>query len=119
LSWVKLRKLATNDKKKLWKNPVTGELHLEVHPCGAEKLHIEPIPATAESPRDPEALYPDGGTINDLAVVRDLLYKLQRPGISPSLVYAHDWKEKDLSVFFLFFFFIISGIIDTTLITWT
>ncbi|PLW10950.1 hypothetical protein PCASD_20260 [Puccinia coronata f. sp. avenae] len=83
----------------LWKNPVTRELHLEVHPCGAEKLHVEPIPVTKDKTRDPDALYPDGATISDLGVVRDLLYKLQRPGIAPSLVYAHDWKEKDLCLF--------------------
>jgi len=83
----------------LWKNPVTGELHLEVHPCGAEKLHIDPVPANTESARDASTLYPDGGTISDLETVRDVLYKLQRPGIAPSLVYAHDWQEKDLCLF--------------------
>lgn len=88
--------LTTSMRKQLWKNPLTGELHLEVHPCGAEKLHIEPVPATTDSARDASALYPDGGTISDLETVRDVLYKLQRPGIAPSLVYAHDWQEKDL-----------------------
>lgn len=83
----------------LWKNPVTYELHLEVHPCGAEKLHIDPIPNKPDSSRDPEALYPNGAIISDLELVRSLLYKLQRPGIAPPLVYAHDWKEKDLCLF--------------------
>lgn len=83
----------------LWKNPVTGQLHLQVHPCGAEKLLIDPIPPEAESRQDPEAVLPDGGTITELVQVRELLYQLQRPGIAPSLVYAHDWKEKDLCLF--------------------
>ncbi|OAV88210.1 hypothetical protein PTTG_09157 [Puccinia triticina 1-1 BBBD Race 1] len=81
----------------LWKNPVTGDLHLEVHPCGAEKLLIAPLPGPAKGAD--RALYPDGATIDDLALVRALLYKLQRPGIAPSLVYAHDWREKDLCLF--------------------
>ncbi|POW13884.1 hypothetical protein PSHT_07574 [Puccinia striiformis] len=81
----------------LWKNPVTGELHLEVHPCGAQILHIDPI--RPDSLHRDHTLYPDGAVIDDLKTVRDLLYKLQRPGIDPSLVYAHDWKEKDLCLF--------------------
>ncbi|MBW0505044.1 hypothetical protein O181_044759 [Austropuccinia psidii MF-1] len=83
----------------LWKNPVTGLLHLEVHPCGAEKLIIEPIPHHTKASRNPQALYPDGATVSDLEVVREILYKLQRPGISPAYVYAHDWKENDLCLF--------------------
>ena len=30
-----------------WKNPVTGELHVQVHPCGAMELEIEPIASHA------------------------------------------------------------------------
>ncbi|KAK1232111.1 hypothetical protein PQX77_004769 [Marasmius sp. AFHP31] len=41
-------------------------------------------------------LYPHGAHLKDLQEVRDLLWKMQRPGITPSLVYPHDWKEKDL-----------------------
>ena len=37
--------------------------------------------------------------MTDLKEVREFLYKLQRPAIAPSLVYPHDWKEKDLVVF--------------------
>ncbi|WWD20010.1 hypothetical protein CI109_104483 [Kwoniella shandongensis] len=79
-----------------WKNPVTGALHLQVHPCGAQQLLIDPLPPT--SSRD-NALFPDGATITDLAQVRDILYKLQRPGIAPELCYAQDWEEGDLVLF--------------------
>ncbi|EHK22994.1 uncharacterized protein TRIVIDRAFT_191588 [Trichoderma virens Gv29-8] len=33
------------------------------------------------------------------ARVRDILYRLQRPGIAPQLVYAHDWEEGDFVIF--------------------
>ncbi|KAK8861763.1 hypothetical protein IAR55_002586 [Kwoniella newhampshirensis] len=74
-----------------WKNPVTGSLHLQVHPCGAYKLHIAPEPSAA--------LYPAGGVVTDLKTVRDTLYKIQRPGIAPPLVYSQDWEEGDLVIF--------------------
>ncbi|TFY83803.1 hypothetical protein EWM64_g222 [Hericium alpestre] len=80
----------------LWKNPVTEALHLQAHPCAVSELIISPLPQG--SPRK-DALYPDGAYIKDLKTVRDLLYKLQRPGIAPSLVYPHDWRDKDLVVF--------------------
>ncbi|KAK8849388.1 hypothetical protein IAR55_004720 [Kwoniella newhampshirensis] len=79
-----------------WKNPVTGSLHLQVHPCGAHQLLIDPLPPTSSREN---ALYPDGATVTDLAQVRDILYKLQRPGISPELCYAQDWEEGDLVLF--------------------
>ncbi|EGN93774.1 hypothetical protein SERLA73DRAFT_189540 [Serpula lacrymans var. lacrymans S7.3] len=80
----------------LWKNPVTGNLHFQVHPCGAAELLVDPLPtgATHEG-----ALYPDGAHIKDLKEVRELLYKMQRPAIAPELVYPHDWKERDLVLF--------------------
>ncbi|KZP22160.1 Clavaminate synthase-like protein [Athelia psychrophila] len=79
-----------------WKNPVTGHLHLEVAPCNAAELLIDPLPAGAnrEGP-----IYPDGAHLTDLKEVRETLYKMQRPGIAPSLVYPHDWHEKDLVLF--------------------
>ncbi|KAA1477207.1 Clavaminate synthase-like protein [Dentipellis sp. KUC8613] len=80
----------------LWKNPVTGALHFQVHPCGAAELIVAPLPAGAK--RD-GALYPDGAHIKDLKTVRELLYKMQRPAIAPTLVYPHDWREKDLVLF--------------------
>ncbi|KAI0028707.1 Clavaminate synthase-like protein [Vararia minispora EC-137] len=79
-----------------WKNPVTGNLHFQVHPCGVQELLIEPLPAGASREG---ALYPDGAHLKDLKEVRELLYKMQRPAIAPKLVYPHDWKEKDLVLF--------------------
>jgi alpha-ketoglutarate-dependent taurine dioxygenase len=58
----------------LWKNPVTGKLSLQIHHSG-------------------------GSVIDDLERVREIVYKLQRPGISPQYVYAHDWEEGDLVLF--------------------
>ncbi|CAL1694824.1 unnamed protein product [Somion occarium] len=81
----------------LWKNPVTGALHFQVHPCGVSELIVDPLPADVK--RTGNELYPDGADIKDLQTVRDLLYKMQRPAIAPNLVYPHDWDEKDLVVF--------------------
>lgn len=80
----------------LWKNPVTGDLHFQAHPCGVMELHVDPLP---EGAKREGALYPDGVRITDLGTVRDLLYKMQRPAIAPPLVYPHDWHEKDLVIF--------------------
>ncbi|KDQ62933.1 hypothetical protein JAAARDRAFT_28900 [Jaapia argillacea MUCL 33604] len=80
----------------LWKNPVTGNLHFQVHPCGVMELLVEPLPQGAKREG---ALYPDGAHLTDIKEVRELLYKMQRPAIAPSLVYPHDWKEKDLVLF--------------------
>ncbi|KAF8527436.1 Clavaminate synthase-like protein [Hysterangium stoloniferum] len=80
----------------LWKNPVTGALHFQVHPCGVSEIIVDPLPA-GKSKED--ALYPDGAHLKDLAEVRKILYEMQRPGIAPSLIYPHDWKEKDLVLF--------------------
>ncbi|WVW86554.1 hypothetical protein I302_108604 [Kwoniella bestiolae CBS 10118] len=79
-----------------WKNPVTGSLHIQVHPCGAHQLLIDALP-TGSSKEN--ALYPDGAHITDLTKVREILYSLQRPGISPELVYPQDWEEGDLVLF--------------------
>ncbi|CAI4212784.1 unnamed protein product [Parascedosporium putredinis] len=65
-----------------WKNPVTGRLALQVHPSAVRKLHLA-----------------DGTVIDDLEKVRDTVYRLQRPGIAPELVYAHDWQESDFVIF--------------------
>lgn len=76
------------DKKKVmifpmvWKNPVTGKLALQVHPSAVLKIHCA-----------------DGSVIDDLAKVREIVYKLQRPAISPQHVYPHDWEEGDLVLF--------------------
>jgi alpha-ketoglutarate-dependent taurine dioxygenase len=65
-----------------WKNPVTGQLALQIHPSAVRCIHLK-----------------DGRVIDDLEQVRDIVYRLQRPGISPEFVYAHDWDEGDLVLF--------------------
>ncbi|CAH7683480.1 taurine catabolism dioxygenase TauD, TfdA family-domain-containing protein [Phakopsora pachyrhizi] len=70
----------------LSESPVTGNLHLQVHPCGAEKLIIEPLSKSSSF------------TVKTMEI-REIFYKLQQPGISPDLVYRHNWKAKDLCLF--------------------
>jgi xanthine dioxygenase len=65
-----------------WRNPVTGKLAVQVHPSAVRKLHLA-----------------DGTVVGDLAKVRETVHQLQRPGIAPNLVYAHDWEEGDLVLF--------------------
>lgn len=65
-----------------WKNPVTGKLALQVHPSAIRRLHLG-----------------DGSVVEDLEQVREIVYSLQRPGIAPDCVYAHDWEEGDLVIF--------------------
>lgn len=67
---------------KVWKNPVTGNLHFEVHPCGAKEILVDPLP---EGAKREGALYPDGAVVSDLKEVRGLLYEMQRPAIAPSV----------------------------------
>ncbi|KAF7436160.1 hypothetical protein PC9H_002986 [Pleurotus ostreatus] len=80
----------------LWKNPGTSELHLQVHPCAIAELLVDPLP---EGSKHEGALYADGAHLKDLKEIRDLLHKMQRPGIAPELIYPHDWKDKDLMLF--------------------
>ena len=61
-----------------------------------KELFIDPLPAGANREG---ALFPDGAHLTDLKEVRDLLYKMQRPAITPGLVYPHDWRPKDLVLF--------------------
>lgn len=82
----------------LWKNPNTGKLHFQVHPCGAEALVIAPLPESCSGDKS-KAMYPDGAHLTNLREVRELLYSMQRPAIAPQLVYAHDWKQGDLCLF--------------------
>ncbi|KAF8543134.1 hypothetical protein BDD12DRAFT_822162 [Trichophaea hybrida] len=65
-----------------WKNPVTGRLALQIHPSAVEKLHLG-----------------DGTVVEGLEEVRKICYRLQRPGIAPDLVYAHEWEEGDMVLF--------------------
>ncbi|KAG1435917.1 hypothetical protein G6F56_013779 [Rhizopus delemar] len=65
----------------LWKNPITNKIHLQVHPAAVQDLII------------------DGKAVGDLKKVREILYDLQRPGISPENVFAHEWKDGDFVIF--------------------
>ncbi len=66
----------------VWKNPVTGKLALQMHPSAVRKIHLK-----------------DGEIIDDLKTVRAVVHRLQRPGISPEMVYTHDWEEGDMVLF--------------------
>ncbi|KAL2824436.1 taurine catabolism dioxygenase [Aspergillus pseudoustus] len=66
----------------VWKNPVTGKPALQIHPSAIRKIHLA-----------------DGTIIDELSRVREIVYNLQRPAISPQYVYAHDWEEGDLVLF--------------------
>ncbi|KAL9611329.1 MAG: hypothetical protein Q9167_004012 [Letrouitia subvulpina] len=85
---VPLDALPTVEEEKIqvlpmvWKNPVTGALALQIHPSAVRKIHLE-----------------SGEVIEDLGTVREIVHRLQRPGIAPGLVYAHDWEEGDLVIF--------------------
>ena len=59
-----------------------GALHFQVHPCGVQELLVDPLPEGASLNG---ALYPDSAHIKDLKEVRDLLYKMQRLAIAPSV----------------------------------
>ncbi|KAH7319588.1 hypothetical protein B0I35DRAFT_408390 [Stachybotrys elegans] len=65
-----------------WRNPLTGKLALQVHPSAVRRLHLA-----------------DGSVVEDLERVREMVYRLQRPAISPAHVYAHDWEEGDFVIF--------------------
>jgi xanthine dioxygenase len=69
----------------VWKNPITGDLHLQVNPSVLLELIIAPIPASKRADADGDAIFPDGAHITDLAAARELVYKLQRPSISPEV----------------------------------
>ncbi|TVY37065.1 putative dioxygenase [Lachnellula subtilissima] len=65
-----------------WKNPVTGNLSVQIHPSAIKAIHL-----------------PSGEVMTDLKEVRELVHRLQRPAISPQYIYAHDWEEGDLVLF--------------------
>lgn len=73
----------------IWKNPVTGDLHFQVHPSAVQELLIDPIPASKKANLSEqelkEAQYPDGARVTDLKEVREICYQLQRPSISPEV----------------------------------
>jgi len=65
-----------------WKNPITGKLALVVHPSAVKAIHL-----------------PNREVMTDLKEVREVIHRLQRPGISPQFVYPHDWAEGDCVLF--------------------
>lgn len=60
---------------------MTNKIHLQVHPSAVEDLII------------------DGKPMGDLKKVREFLYKIQRPAISPENVFAHEWQDGDFVIF--------------------
>ena len=65
-----------------WKNPVTGNLALQIHPSAIKAIHL-----------------PHGEVMTDLKEARELVHRLQRPAISPPFVYPHDWEDGDCVLF--------------------
>lgn len=65
-----------------WKNPVTGNLAVQIHPSAIKAIHL-----------------PNGEVMTDLKEVRELVHRLQRPAIAPKFVYPHDWEEGDCVLF--------------------
>ena len=66
----------------VWKNPVSGQLAVQIHPSAVRKIHLA-----------------NGQVIDDLKEVREIVHRIQRPAIAPQFVYAHDWEEGDLVLF--------------------
>jgi alpha-ketoglutarate-dependent taurine dioxygenase len=65
----------------VWKNPLTGQLALQLHAYCVEDLIV------------------DGQSVGDLETCRALLYELMRPAIAPARIYAHAWRDGDLVIF--------------------
>ncbi|KAJ4358168.1 uncharacterized protein N0V89_002747 [Didymosphaeria variabile] len=65
-----------------WRNPVTGKLALQIHPSAVQKLVLK-----------------DGTMVGGLKEAREIVYRLQRPGIAPELVFPIDWEEGDFAIF--------------------
>lgn len=66
----------------IWTNPVTKKHHLQVHGCCVYKMFL-----------------PDG-TVLELEDARKLIYKWMKPAIAPQNVYAHEWSDGELCIFF-------------------
>ena len=85
---IPLNELPTIEEEKIqilpmcWRNPVTGKLSIQIHPSAVRKLHLA-----------------DGSVIDNLEEVRAIVHRIQRQGISPQYVYAHDWEEGDFVLF--------------------
>ena len=65
-----------------WQNPVTKKFAVQIHPSPVRRIHLK-----------------DGRVIEELAKVREIVHGLQRPGIAPQYVYAHNWQRGDLVLF--------------------
>lgn len=65
----------------VWRNALNGKPSLQIHGCCVLDLIVDGVP------------------MGDLAQVRAKVYELQRPGIAPSRILAHEWKEGDLVLF--------------------
>ncbi|KAH8649210.1 hypothetical protein BX600DRAFT_502655 [Xylariales sp. PMI_506] len=66
----------------VWKNPVTGKYALMTPSPPLRKIHLA-----------------NGEVIDNLAEVRETMYKLHRRAIDPKYVYTHEWAEGDLVLF--------------------
>ena len=53
-----------------------------VHPRAITEIHIEPL---MQGHEHEGALYTNGAHLTDLKEIRDLVYKMQRPGIAPDV----------------------------------
>ncbi|KII83728.1 hypothetical protein PLICRDRAFT_439397 [Plicaturopsis crispa FD-325 SS-3] len=71
-----------------WTNPRTGEKSLQIHGACVWKLYLRDGPDAEER------------VVEDLAEVRRIVYELMRPGIAPERVYAHEWSDGDLCIFY-------------------
>ncbi|EFW99197.1 alpha-ketoglutarate dependent xanthine dioxygenase [Grosmannia clavigera kw1407] len=77
IEWSKIRRYPM-----VWKNPETGKLAMMVYPTPVRKIHLQ-----------------DGTVMDELEQVRETIYRLQRPAISPQFVQTVDWQEGDLVLF--------------------
>jgi xanthine dioxygenase len=83
----------------VWKNPATGKLALQVHPCCVEDVLLD-IPRDDDDKAGPRSLALEaGGGQAGLARVRRALDALVRPGIAPARVLAYDWRAGDMVIF--------------------
>jgi hypothetical protein len=86
----------------MWKNPVTGVLHFEVHPCGAQELLVDLLPEGASCQG---TLYTNGAHIKDLKEVRGATLGMERNhrlgapvGHKPQLQFSTFFRHSILSL---------------------
>ena len=53
-----------------------------VHPLAVTEMYIVPL---KQGQAHEGALYPNGAHLTDLREIRNLVYKMQRPGIAPDV----------------------------------